>query len=216
MILKHFNASLTISLCFLLSTVSASLVAQDSTTKESTSEATLQVESVDIEKLQLIDTDKKTHQPFSAKSSRKAIVLVFISTDCPIANAFQPSLAELSNEFDEKGVKFFFVHCCSITKPDEIKKHIADFEIKVPAIHDNEQTLGKLVGATVTPEAIVIDDSGKVRYRGMINNLYEGYGKKRRHPTEHYLKDALNSLVSNKPIAITKTKPLGCHIFYAK
>ena len=71
-------------------------------------------------------------------------------------------------------------------------------------------------GAKVTPEAIVIDSTGTVRYRGAINNLYAGYGKKRRAATSHYLQDAVEAVLAGNTVKIPKTKPVGCFIHYAE
>jgi hypothetical protein len=49
-------------------------------------------------------------------------------------------------------------------------------------------------------------------YQGRIDNWAYELAKKRRVITEHNLRDALNSIVHNQPIKITKTKAVGCYI----
>ena len=99
---------------------------------------------------------------------------------------------------------------------DEVKKHIVDFGITMPVVYDPKQELGRLTGAKVTPEAIVIDRAGTVRYRGAINNLYAAYGKKRRVATAHYLQDAVDAVLNGETVKIPNTKPVGCFIHYAE
>ncbi len=163
--------------------------------------------------LQLTDIRGEVHQPFE-NSSTKAIALIFVSTDCPIANSFQPTLQELRQRYEPQGVACFMVYSSGGVALDQIEKHVEDFKIKMPVIADAEQRIARLTQARVTPEAIVIDPHGRIRYRGQISNLYVGYGKKRPAATEHYLQVALDALVEGGPIAITETKPLGCFIHY--
>ena len=153
--------------------------------------------------------------PF-ANSTTKAVALIFVADDCPVANAFQPALAAFHKTYAEQGVVCVQVHCSSLVTADEVKKHVVDFGIKMPVVFDPKQKLGRLTGAKVTPEAIVIDRTGTVRYRGAINNLYAGYGKKRRVATAHYLQDAVDAVLAGDTVKTPKTKPVGCFIHYAE
>lgn len=163
----------------------------------------------------LEDVQGNVHQPFEGKSNHaKAVALVFVTTDCPIANAFQPELQGIATEYDEQGIPFFLIYCSRRMTEKRLKQHAVDYEIAIPQILDADQKLGKLVGAKVTPEAIVIDDEGRVQYRGKINNLYEGFGKKRAKPTEHYLRDVCDAITAGKAVSTSNTQPIGCFIQY--
>jgi len=151
-----------------------------------------------------------------ADSSTKAVALIFVSNDCPVANAFQPSLVAFHKAYAGRGVVCVQVHCSSVVTADEVKKHVVEFSITMPVVFDPKQKLGRLTGAKVTPEAIVIDRTGTVRYRGAINNLYAGYGKKRRVATAHYLQDAVDAVLAGETVKTPKTKPVGCFIHYAE
>lgn len=163
--------------------------------------------------LELTDVDGQTHRPF-AEEAVQAAVLVFVSVDCPVANAFQPALGDIESEYARRGIRFFQVHCSPQTKPERVKQHRSDFKIATPVVLDQGQSTARLVAARVTPEAVVIDRSGRVRYRGLINNLYAGFGKKRRQATAHYLTDALDAMLSGQTVETPVTKPVGCFIHY--
>lgn len=66
--------------------------------------------------------------------------------------------------------------------------------------------------ATVTPEAVVVDRNGEIRYRGRIDNFYADLGKPRQQITQHDLADALNAVLAGKPVLHPETKALGCYI----
>ncbi len=163
--------------------------------------------------LNVTDVTGKLHQPFADKKTKSA-VLVFVSTDCPVANAFQPYLQEFEKAYAKKGVRCFMVYCSPGLKREQIKKHTKDFRIRMPAVLDAGQQLARVTGAKVTPEAVVIDRSGKVRYRGLINDLYAGYGKKRAKPTKHFLRQACDAVIAGKKVSTPETKPLGCFIHF--
>ena len=161
------------------------------------------------------DVKSKLHEPF-AKEDTNAIVLVFITTDCPIANYYQPTLRRLTEEFAESGVQFFLLHSDRDTKQKAAVEHAKDFEIKSPVILDTDQKIAKRVGARVTPEAFLVDREGEIQYRGRIDDLYADYGKRRRTPQSHDLKDAIESFLAGEKIETPKTKAVGCYIPYPK
>ena len=158
--------------------------------------------------------DGSVTTPF-ADTETRAIVLVFISTDCPIANVYHPRLKEIEREFRDQGIAFFLVHSTADITTAAAQSHADDFDLSIPVILDSDQVLARRADAKVTPEAIVIarGDVSPV-YHGAIDNLFEGYGKKRRRANKHYLKDALEQWLAGKEIAVPSTKPIGCYISY--
>ena len=86
----------------------------------------------------------------------------------------------------------------------------------MPMILDSDQSIARRVNAKVTPEAFVISPVGDVLYRGRINDLYAGYGKRRREASSHDLRDAVAAALAGEPIAIPETKPVGCFIQYER
>lgn len=145
----------------------------------------------------------------------KAVALVFVATDCPIANAYQPLLAELSNKYSDLGIRFILIYPNRDRTALEVLKHADEFKIDLPQVLDNELSIADRVGAKVTPEAFLIDgEKLEVVYRGKIDNQYADYGKKRRSADQHFLADAINDLLANRPISTAKTDPIGCFISF--
>jgi hypothetical protein len=167
----------------------------------------------DVEQIVLRDLNGKLHQPFQ-DADLKACVFIFVSPDCPIANAFQPELDEIYRSQGGDGIRFFLVYCCPDLKLKAVQTHVREYKVNVPAILDEDQKIGRTVQAKVTPEAIVVSRDGEVVYRGMINNLYAGYGKKRTRATEHYLRDACRDIRAGESPEVSKTRPIGCFIYY--
>lgn len=175
------------------------------------------------EKIESVSSDKGTDpwvwkdidgEAFQVRRSKEAkfTVVVFVSTDCPVANAFQPALRDIQSKYKDKHVQFFQVHPTARTTTEKAKKHKKEFRIEAPVVLDPELKIARLLKAKVTPEAFLIDESGKVLYRGRINDLYVGFGKKRRKPRTHDLSDAIENAIAGEPIAVTETKAIGCLI----
>ena len=59
-----------------------------------------------------------------------------------------------------------------------------------------------VVGATTTPEALVVDASGRLRYRGRVMSKQEA----------PELKHALEAVLAGKPVRTPVTKAFGCAI----
>lgn len=157
------------------------------------------------------DIDGRSIAPFAPAG--KASVLLFVQSDCPVSNSYAPEIQRICKAYAAKGVS------CSLAYEDvkvdaaTVRKHLNDFAYTgVAATIDSSRTLADRARATITPEAVVVDAKGAVRYRGRIDNFYASLGKPRQHVTEHDLTDALDALLAGKPVPKPETEALGCFI----
>ncbi|MCB9385339.1 MAG: hypothetical protein H6509_12060 [Bryobacterales bacterium] len=158
----------------------------------------------------LRDVDGVSHGTLQ-DGERKATVLFFVLTDCPISNVFAPEIDRICTEYGEKGVGCFLVYVDPEKSDAEIRAHAAAFgHGDRPAIHDVDRALTEKVGATITPEAAVFSPSGEMIYRGRIDNLYASLGKARRQATEHDLRNALDEILAGAPVTTPRTQAIGC------
>ncbi len=155
----------------------------------------------------LLDGETPTFQ-----HGEKASVLIFTTTNCPIANAMQPEIARLHYEFKDKGVVFTLVHIDPDTTAAKAREHADAYSITVPYVLDPHHVLVKRYGATRTPEAYVLSANGAVAYHGRINDLYHAPGQRRRSPATHDLRDAITAVLAGKPVAVTGQAAVGCVI----
>lgn len=172
-----------------------------------TAKPTLEKSSWEFELL-----DGRRIKPFEDPKTQ-AIVLVFVATDCPIANAYQPKIAEIHNQFKNRGIQLLLIHPDRETTAAAAKAHAKEFHIETPIVLDTQLNIAKRAGAEVTPEAIVIERDKEVPvYRGAIDNQYAGYGKKRPVANRHYLVEAIENILATEAVAVPKTEPVGCFI----
>ena len=143
---------------------------------------------------------------------RGASILIFYSSECPISNGYSPTLNQIAAGFPADRVRFVGVCVDPDLSNAEVTAHAKDFGLKFPVLHDPDGSLGKRLGATITPEAFVVDTNGKVRYYGRIDDLYPERGKQNAHPETHELKDAVTDVLAGREVKVKHTIAVGCPI----
>ena len=141
----------------------------------------------------------------------KVAVLIFLRTDCPISNRYAPTIQRLSTRYSGQAA-FWLVFPDRKASADGIRKHLADFGYKIPALRDPQRVLVEQSHVPVTPEVAVFDIRGRLAYHGRIDNWYEDFGRSRPAPTTHELDDAIRASLSGKPPAAAVTDAVGCYI----
>lgn len=142
----------------------------------------------------------------------KATVLVFVGVDCPIANRMAPEIARIAKDYGPRGVASVLVYPDASLKPAQVAAHLKSFAMPVSAVIDGSLKLVKATHASVTPQAVILDATGQMRYTGRINDLYEEHGKIKAKPKRNDLRVALDELLSGKPISKPVTPVIGCFI----
>ena len=165
----------------------------------------------------IVDLSGRVLKPFAPTTA--ATVVFFIATDCPISNSYAPEIQRICRDYRTHGIDCALMYedvdlsSSSSTLDDVARRHLREYRYAdVPAAVDRKRTIAKRAQATVTPQAVVIDRTGKIRYRGRIDNFYAALGRTRRAVTEHDLRDALDAVLSGKPVPKAETEALGCYI----
>jgi peroxiredoxin len=154
------------------------------------------------------------HQPFqfSELKDNKASVFLFIQPECPFCNSYGKIFHQLDSSFTSMNVKMYGVLAGTNYPDSEMISYTQKFNLSFPVLLDPQFQLTKKIGARVTPQAFLIDQSGKIRYEGLVDDWAYEIGKQRPKISNHYLLDAATALVSNQKIPIDSTKALGCYI----
>ena len=164
-----------------------------------------------VNDLRLPDLDGRQVEPLLAKDA-KAIVFIFIRTDCPLSNRYAPEVRRLDNKFAKSGVRFWLVYPDPGESGEIIRNHIKEYEYRLKALRDPEHKLVKMTGAQVTPEAAVFSPSGRMIYRGRIDDRYVAFGKARAAPTTRDLEQVLEAILEGKQVTNRTTAAIGCFI----
>jgi hypothetical protein len=153
-------------------------------------------------------------RPLAAFSpAGKANVIFFVQTDCPISNSYAPEIQRVCKAYASKGVSCTLAYEDVKVDAAAVRKHMGEYGYTgVAATIDASRAIADRARATITPEAVVVDTKGAIRYRGRIDNFYAALGKPRQHVTERDLVDALDAVLAGKPVAKPETDALGCFI----
>jgi peroxiredoxin len=144
-------------------------------------------------------------------TEKKAIVVVFIGTECPINNSYMPCLAELHKAYADRGVQFLAINANQQDTPARVAEHAKKYGLTFPVLKDNGNLVADEFSAQRTPEAFVLDAEHKIRYEGRIDDQF-GVGFQRLRPTHRDLAIALDEILAGKPVSQPTTKVAGCII----
>lgn len=165
------------------------------------------------EKISLKYIKQRINQQKVASQKTQATVLFFISMDCPISQKYMSIVEGIKSSFKDSTVSFTFIVPGNMAQSD-INKFKLSHASSLNFILDKKKKITKLLGASVTPEAFLLDHQYKVAYHGAIDNWFYALGRNRPEATETYLIDALKNYLSQQEVRIKYTQPIGCLIEY--
>jgi len=142
----------------------------------------------------------------------KAVVVVFLSFECPVSTSYATALADLHKTYADKGVHFLAVNSSEDLDADALAKKAAEYKIPFPVLKDNKFVAADALKAAVTPEAFVLDRNYVLRYRGRIDDTWAARLKKNQKTSTSDLKTALDELLAGKDVSTPATKAVGCAI----
>jgi hypothetical protein len=161
--------------------------------------------------------DGRTLTPFQPAGTANAIF--FVATDCPISNSYAPEIQRVCREYAPRGVACALMYedvdtsASGVAVEQAVRKHLQEYRYDgIPAGVDRTRAIAREAKAAVTPQVVVVDRAGTIRYRGRIDNFYAALGKPRQQVTEHDLQDALDAILAGRPVPKAETKALGCYI----
>jgi hypothetical protein len=157
------------------------------------------------------DLDGKEQTPLTVGSD-KAHVLIFTTTDCPIANGYIPEINSIAKDLADSPVKLYEIQVDADLTVEEARKHAKEFGLKIPVLLDSKHELVKATEVTHTPEVAVVLQDGSIAYRGRIDDLYLARGKKRSEATQRDLRDALSAILKGDKVQNPRTEAVGCLI----
>ena len=155
----------------------------------------------------LKDATDKEHSLKDLSRDKKATVLMFISTQCPVSNAYNERIVALHNDYKDQGIQFIGINSNRNESVEEIVEHNKTNKFSFLVLKDLKNEIADKFVAKRAPEVYLLDDKRILRYRGAIDNS-------QKNPETHYLRETLALVVAGKEIPenLKKTKAFGCTI----
>jgi hypothetical protein len=133
-------------------------------------------------------------------------VLVFFSPDCDCLTEHDARLVAIADAYRSRGVRLFMVDSEARGSLERDAAEGRRRRYSFPILLDRSARVADLLGAEYSSYAVVIDASGRVRYRGGIDS-----DKLHLHDdATPYLRNALDDLLSGREPRLTEGKALGC------
>ncbi len=146
----------------------------------------------------------------------KAIVVVFLGTECPQAKLYAPRLVQMAAEYKDRGVAFIAVDSNQQDSVTELGHYAQQNKIEFPFVKDTGNVIADQLGAVRTPEAFVLDSDRVVRYWGRIDDQYgffdKGVAYQQDTPKRRDLAVALGEVLAGKTVSTPQIASQGCRI----
>ena len=150
-----------------------------------------------VPQFHLRDTQGVTHTA-AEWAGHKAILLYFITVDCPVGNSYVPEMNRLREAYAARGIAFYAVQADPSVAEAEVVRYARDYRYSFPLLLDPAQTLVRHANATVTPQVAVLSPEGNVLYLGPVDNRVEDFGKQRPQATQSYVRQVLDAVLERE------------------
>jgi len=142
--------------------------------------------------------------------SGQVTVVMFISTRCPLSNAFNHRRNAIYNDFRNR-VQFIVIDPNANETFDEVKAYSRDVGFDFPLYKDVDNTVADQFNVWTTTDTFVIDSSGVLRYHGYIEDSPNPERSKKQG-----LRLAIEAVLDGKIVEMPEGKTRGCAIRRAR
>lgn len=147
---------------------------------------------------------------------KKGVILIFTCNHCPFAKAYEERIMGLDKKYGAQNFPVVTVNSNDASDYEEeslenMKKRASEKNYTFPYLKDATQAVAKTFGANRTPHVFVLRNEGAkftVQYIGTIDDNYQDPSS----VTKRYVEDAVNNILTGKPVVVTQTKAVGCAI----
>ncbi len=143
-----------------------------------------------------------------------ALLVIFMCNHCPFVKHIREELAKLAREFQSKGAAIVAINSNDAQNfpgdsPEKMREEVQNFGYTFPYLFDETQEVAKSYRAACTPDIFLFDKSQKLVYRGQFD---ESRPKNNLPATGKDLREALDAVLSGKPVSENQIPSIGCNI----
>ena len=165
-----------------------------------------------LPQVEVVDLAGRSHRVGGVQPGALTVV-VFLSISCPIANAALPRLEAVANaEGPGRTVQVYGVVADRSVTRAAAAAHYRERPTTVPILFDASGTIREALAPTHVPEAFVFDDTGRLAYRGAIDDAFAAVGRRRPAVTRHHLADAVAAIRRGAAPPEPFVPPVGCRL----
>lgn len=118
------------------------------------------------ESLTVIAADGTHRTLLSYKSALEVLFIVFLSEPCEATGALWQKFRRLSNVYEGWRVSFLAVSALSEQGSSTLANTLQTQGLSWPLVYAKRQAAASTLGISATPEILIVDEFGNLRYRG--------------------------------------------------
>jgi peroxiredoxin len=130
----------------------------------------------------------------SLKGENEILVLVFVSSHCPVTTLYWNRIKGTWYNFREKEVRMVIVGGNSDDSLESIRTKLKERDLEIPLCWNEKFSLAKSLGINFTPTAVVFGRDWKVLYRGRLDDSWRVESRIK----ARYLDSAITAALDNK------------------
>ena len=143
-----------------------------------------------------------------------ATLVIFMCNHCPFVKHIREGLAELTGEYQKKGVAVVGINSNDVENypddsPEKMAEEVEEVGYVFPYLFDESQEVAKAFRAACTPEFYLFDADRRLAYRGQFDDSRPESG---RPVTGADLRSAVDAVLAGRPVGPDQTPSIGCNI----
>lgn len=139
----------------------------------------------------------------------RAVAVVFLGSQCPVAQKYIPQLNRIAHEFAGGEVEFFGILAEPTLTRAAARRFADEYQLAFPVLFDGALSLAERLRPSHTPEAFVFRPNGDLLYRGRIDDRFADLLEARSQATRHELREAIAACLSRRTPPESAV-PVGC------
>ena len=145
-------------------------------------------------------------------------VVVSYSNECPVCILYTSVLSEIIGELPSDSFQTIFLKINADEAWDFLENTDLFKKQKPKVISSDALEIAKSLSIEIFPEVVVLNQRGKIYYKGAIDSRVKEIGNTHFRPTqsEKYLKIALMQIQQNQSVSIQCHPAKGCYIEFDK
>lgn len=162
---------------------------------------------------ELPGVDDDVHHLARYLENFQVVCVIFMSNQCPEVESYLNRIKQLQKDFQDQGVTVIGINANDATiSPedsfDKMKAFATANGLNFPYIRDVTQDVAESFGAEKTPQAFLLDQEGKLRYCGLIDDN----ANDPEAVQVSYLRQAIAQIINGEAVTPSTTEAVGCSI----
>jgi peroxiredoxin len=162
----------------------------------------------------LKDTNSNSHYAYDDLKGNKGTLVMFICNHCPFVKHTIDEIVKVANDYRVQGIGIIAISSNDAEKfPQDGPEMMAEFahvhKMPFPYLYDESQEVAKAYDAACTPDFYLFDNSGKLVYRGQLDDSRPGNNIPLSGTD---LRNAIDAVIYNRTIAEPQKPSIGCNI----